>query len=305
MHDVITVRGLSKRYGKHGANSDLDLSVTKGEVYGFLGPNGAGKSTTIRVLMGITKPSGGEVSVLGRSVRGDVVALRQRIGYVAQEQSFYGYMTAAALARFVRGFYPTWDEAEWRRVTRLLELPLDVVIDNMSGGTRVKVALGLALAHRPELLLLDEPTAGLDPVARREFLEIVRDDHRAHGRTTFFSTHLVDEIELIAPRLAVIDAGRTAFEGEVTSLRDRVRRLTLSVADDRHPDALVAEVRTALAAASVRIASADVTREALAFTLVAAEGEGFLVAAEIFGPEHLTRVSLEEAFIALVRHRAS
>jgi ABC-2 type transport system ATP-binding protein len=151
MSEVISIRGLEKSYGKHVALSGLDLSVGGGEVYGFLGRNGAGKSTTIRILMGITRPTKGEVRLFGERFDRDVVRLRQRIGYVAQEQSFYGWMNAAQMGRFVRGFFPTWDEGEWSRVVRVLDVPLDRRIDGFSGGMRVKLALALALAHRPPL----------------------------------------------------------------------------------------------------------------------------------------------------------
>lgn len=220
---ILDVRGIVKRYGRVSALEGLDLSVGRGEVYGFLGRNGAGKSTTIRILMGITLPDAGEVRMFGQPARGGHVALRQRIGYVAQEQTFYGWMDARRLSKFVAGFYPTFDHADFAERCRRLDVPLDRKVMALSGGMKVKLALALALAHRPELLILDEPTAGLDPVARREFLEIVREDADRSGRTTFFSTHLIDEVELVADRVGIVDAGRTRYEGSVAALAARVR----------------------------------------------------------------------------------
>lgn len=222
---LVEIEGLEKRYGKVRALAGLSLTVGPGEVYGFLGRNGAGKSTTIRILMGITKPDAGKVRLFGEAVRGTPVHLRQRIGYVAQEQSFYDWMTAGRLARFVSRFYPTWDDATFAAHARDQAIPLDRKVGTFSGGMKMKLALALALGHRPPLLILDEPSAGLDPVARREFLERVRDDAERTGRTTFFSTHLVDEVELVADRVGILDDGRTRFEGPVAALAARVRQV--------------------------------------------------------------------------------
>ncbi len=220
---VLETRGLVKRYGRVEALSGLDLSVRRGEVYGFLGRNGAGKSTTIRIVMGITRPTAGSYRLFGEP--GGPIALSQRVGYVAQEQNFYPWMTPASLGRFVRGFYPTWDDGAYQSLIRGLDLPNRRKIRTFSGGMKVKLALALALAHHPELLVLDEPTAGLDPVARREFLEMVRDQAERSGRTTFFSTHLIDEIELAAHRVGIVEDGRARYEGRAEDLAARVRLL--------------------------------------------------------------------------------
>ena len=234
VHAVVEVEALRKLYGSTEALSGIDLRVREGEVYGFLGRNGAGKSTTIRILMGITRPGGGRVRIFGEDVGAGSVRHRERIGYVAQEQHFYGWMTPARLARFVRGFYPTWDDAEFARLIRGLELP-DRKIQTFSGGMKVKLALALALAHRPRLLVLDEPTAGLDPIARREFLELVREQATREGQTTFFSTHLIEEIELAAHRVGIVDAGRTRYEGEVGALLAGVRMLRRPITGEEPP----------------------------------------------------------------------
>jgi ABC-2 type transport system ATP-binding protein len=234
---MLEVRALTKHYGSVVALSGLDLSVAEGEVYGFLGRNGAGKSTTIRILMGITEATSGSIQLFGEPMGRDLVRSRQRIGYVAQEQSFYPWMTPRDLARFVRAFFPRWDDAEFARLVKRLDLPTDRKIGTFSGGMRVKTALSIALAHRPPLLLLDEPTAGLDPVARREFLELVRAEQRSSGHTTFFSSHLVDEVELVAQRVGIVDDGRMRFEGTVASLAARVRLVTRSLSSEDTPDA--------------------------------------------------------------------
>jgi ABC-2 type transport system ATP-binding protein len=224
---VLELDALAKRYGRVHALEALTLSVREGEVYGFLGRNGAGKSTAIRIIMGITRASGGQVRMFGENAtRGRHIALRQRIGYVAQEQSFYHWMTPKSLGRFVRGFYPTWDDHAFTTLITRLDLPPARRIAGFSGGMKVKLALACALAHRPRLLVLDEPTAGLDPVARREFLETISEEARQSGATTFFSTHLIDEVEIAAHRVGIVDGGRTLYEGPVDALQARYRLLT-------------------------------------------------------------------------------
>jgi ABC-type multidrug transport system ATPase subunit len=229
-------------------------------VYGFLGRNGAGKTTTIRMLMGIIRPDGGTIELFGEPTRRTTIAQKRRIGYVSQGQFFYPWMTCRTLGRFVAGFYPAWDDAEFDRLLRVLDVPWDRKVSALSSGTRVKLALALALAHRPEVLILDEPTAGLDPVARREFLEMIGRQARTHHRTTLFSSHLVDEVERIADRVGIIHKGRLCYEGSIPTLRQMVRRI-------RMEDAIVAELFESATTADDpgRVASraeSDVIREA-------------------------------------------
>ena len=221
------------RFGLVNALDGLSLAVRQGEVYGFLGRNGAGKTTTLRLLMGILRPHGGSIELLGSRVTRVSVALKRRIGYVSQEPTFYPWMNAQQLGGFVGSFYPTWDAAEYLRLLRMLDVPPDRRAAELSGGTRSKLGLALALAPRPDLLLLDEPTAGLDPVARAEFNDQLILLHRERGTTVFFSSHLVGEVEKLADRVGIVQAGRTRFEGSVVDLQDSVRRMAL--ADDAVP----------------------------------------------------------------------
>jgi len=280
---LVETRALTKRYGKVRALAGLDLTVGQGEVYGFLGRNGAGKSTTIRILMGITKPDAGAVRLFGEPVRGTPVHLRQRIGYVAQEQAFYDWMTAARLAKFVSRFYPTWDDATFAHYAQAQAIPLARKVGTFSGGMKMKLALALALGHRPPLLILDEPTAGLDPVARREFLERVREDAERTGRTTFFSTHLIDEVELVADRVGILDDGRTRFEGPVDALAARVRQVVDLPGE-------------APAAPGVRLLSDRVFRGRRRCVYEAADPAAFAALGVPLSP-----LPLEEIFIELVR----
>jgi len=187
-------------------------------VFGFLGRNGAGKSTAIRILMGITRADAGSVKLFGETLVHDLIGLRQRIGYVAQDQNMYPWMTPRTLARFVSGFYPRWDMHRYERLNADFDLPPKRRIGTFSGGMKAKLALSMALSTQPELLILDEPTAGMDPVARREFLDLVREQTYRDGTTTFFSTHLIDEIEAIASRIGIVESGRTLYQGALAPL---------------------------------------------------------------------------------------
>jgi ABC-2 type transport system ATP-binding protein len=220
---ILRGRGLSLAFGKVKAVDDLDLAVRSGQVYGFLGRNGAGK-TTIRALMGIIRLDGGTIEMFGKTVRRPSVTEKRRIGYVSQGQYFYPWMTSRVLGRFVSGFFPTWDNAEFARLLEALDVPPDRKVSALSGGTRLK----LALAHRPDMLILDEPTSGLDPVARREFLDIVVRQSRAHHRTTLFSSHLIDEIERVADCVGIIHKGRMRYQGDVAVLRATVRQVCVA-----------------------------------------------------------------------------
>ncbi|MBL9038612.1 MAG: ABC transporter ATP-binding protein [Archangium sp.] len=225
MSTVIALEGVHRRFGKVKALDGLNLSVRQGEVYGLLGRNGAGKTTTMRIMMGILAADAGAVRVLDHVGMRLPVKVKERIGYVSQEQNFYAWMSAEQLGRFVAGFYPTWDEQEFKRLLAVLDVDPKRRASELSGGTRTKLGLALALAPRPPLLMLDEPTAGLDPVARHEFNELVTAMVRQHGTTAFFSSHLVDEVQKLAHRVGIVQAGRARFEGDVGELRATVRRV--------------------------------------------------------------------------------
>ena len=226
---VLSLHGVRKSFGSLSVLDGLDLSVYPGDVFGFLGRNGAGKSTAIRLIMGITRADAGLIKVFGRPLQDDIVGIRQRIGYVSQDQNMYPWMTPRVLSRFVRGFYPRWDEKRYWQLMSDFELPAKRRIGTFSGGMKAKLALTVALSTRPELLILDEPTAGMDPVDRREFLDLVREQTMRDGATTFFSTHLIDEIEAVAERIAIVESGRTIYDGALEPLRNRVQSWSIAM----------------------------------------------------------------------------
>jgi ABC-2 type transport system ATP-binding protein len=222
---VLKATGLKRSFGRHRAVDGVDLEVRAGEIYGFLGINGAGKTTTIRMLMGIIAAEAGTITLLGETTRRTSVRLKRHIGYVSQDQNFYPWMTCERLGNFVGSFYPTWDRPEFFRLLEIFEIPRGRKVSQLSGGMKAKLALALAITPKPQLLILDEPTAGLDPVARRDFLDIIVSQARTFQRTTFFSSHLIDEVERCADRIGIIHAGKMRFEGALTQLRDEVRRI--------------------------------------------------------------------------------
>jgi len=226
MPPIVRLEKVSRRFGRVRALDELSLEVREGEIYGFLGRNGAGKTTTLRILIGILKADAGRIEMFGHPVRRVTVPHKQRIGYVSQEPNFYPWMTAEQLGRFVGGFYPTWDAIEFRRLIRLLDVPERRRAVELSAGTRAKLGLTLALAPRPALLLLDEPTAGLDPVARREFNDQLARLQRERGTTVLLSSHQVGEVEGLAQRVGIIQSGRACFEGDAVTLRAQVRRVS-------------------------------------------------------------------------------
>ncbi len=229
---VLRTHELSKQFGAVQAVDALNMEIREGEIYALLGRNGAGKTTTLNMLMGVLKPDAGSLEFFGHSQRWSSNATKRRIGYVSQEQHFYPWMTCRQLGRFVSAFFPTWDSAEFDRLCQAFELPVSRKVSALSGGMRVKLALVLALSHHPELLILDEPSSGLDPVARRELLEAIVTQARSRRRTTLFSTHRIEEVEHTADRLGIVRRGRLAFQGGLEELRSLVRELVLPLDAD-------------------------------------------------------------------------
>lgn len=223
----VTLRtsSLRRSFGAVQAVRDVSLELRRGQVYAFLGRNGAGKTTTLRMLIGVLRPDAGEIELLGERGPRIVAAQRQRIGYVSQEQVFYPWMTPRQLGRFVGGFYPNWDPAEYDRLLRVLDVPSERKARHLSGGTRAKLGLALALAHRPPVLIMDEPTAGLDPVARREFIDLMSAQVRREGQAVLFSSHLVTEVEQVSDHVGILQDGVLEYQGSLDALRASHRRL--------------------------------------------------------------------------------
>ena len=237
---AIHTQGLTKHYGDFPALVDLDLEVDQGEVFGFLGPNGAGKSTTIRVLLDEIRPTRGRATILGMDTHAESVALRRHIGYVPGDLAMYPNLTGRNTLRFyanLRGGVD-WDYVE--QLAERLEADLAKKVGDLSTGNRQKVALIQAFMNRPDLLILDEPNAGLDPLMQREFQEMMRevvDD----GRTVFLSSHALSEVERVADRVAIIRHGKLVAVEGVASLRGKaIRRIELAFLGAADPEPFAA-----------------------------------------------------------------
>jgi beta-exotoxin I transport system ATP-binding protein len=222
-HSALRIEGLVKDYGSIHAVRGIDLEVRRGEVFGFLGPNGAGKTTTIRCALDLLRPTSGRIEVLGLDPHRDGVTMRSRVAYVPGELRLPERMTAAELVASIgrlRGGEPPGRRDE---LAERLSLDLGRRMRDLSSGNRRKVALLLAFLADAELLILDEPTNGLDPLVQQEFLRLVREE-REGGRTVFLSSHILSEVQRCADRVAVLRAGEIVAQGTVEELRGRARQ---------------------------------------------------------------------------------
>jgi ABC-2 type transport system ATP-binding protein len=225
MNDLaIETHALNKHYGDIRAVDGLEMHVPRGAVYGFLGRNGAGKTTTIRLLAGLAHASAGEMRVLGLDPRLDSVQILERTGLVI-DKMLLPSMTGNDLVRFNRGFFPRWSDALARKYAEVLELDMKRVFKKLSTGNRTKLCLLLALAQGAELVMLDEPTAGLDPVVTDQLLRLMVEDFANEGRTLFLSSHHLSEVERIAEWVGIIDNGKLLLEARLEDMRSNFRRV--------------------------------------------------------------------------------
>lgn len=222
---VIQMQGVRKSFGKNEVLRGVDLTVPSGQTFAFLGRNGAGKTTTIRSMLGLLQVDGGQVRVLGLDPKTHALEIRRRVGYVAEDQQMFGWMRVSQLLSFIAPFYTTWDNAWAKQLAEQFELPMNTRMKHLSKGQGVRVALLLALAHRPELVILDDPTLGLDPIMRKEFLRDLVNYLQAEHTSVFFSSHLLYEIEPVADSVVILDHGRVVRQGATEELRAKVKRL--------------------------------------------------------------------------------
>ncbi len=220
---AILTNGLNKVFGDFCAVNDLSIHVPRGAVYGFLGKNGAGKTSTIKILLGLAKPTSGSAQVLGMDVQEQKVAILQRTSFVSERKSLYSTLTPTELVRFTRGFYPTWSDAKAKKYADVLEIPMNQRFGKLSHGNQTKVCLLLAFSQGADLLIMDEPTVGLDPVVVDQLLRILIEDAVTEGCTIFFSSHQLHEVEQIADRFGVIDQGKLLLEANLEDVKAEFR----------------------------------------------------------------------------------
>jgi len=219
---IIDTRGLGKAYDEVKVLKSLDLKVPKNSIFGFLGPNGAGKTTTIKLLLGLTRPTSGSGSIFGQDIVTDSIGIRKRVGYLAQDPRFYEHMTARETLRFKANFYYSGPAAEIeKRITETLELvglsdKADRSIKGFSGGERQRLGIAQAQINYPDLLILDEPAAALDPMGRRDVLEVM--ERLQKYTTIFYSTHILDDVQRVSDSVAILNHGELVAQASIEDL---------------------------------------------------------------------------------------
>ena len=228
MSDAIHLERLHYRAGKNFEIPNLDLHVPSGSIYGFLGPNGSGKTTTIRLILGLLRPVSGRVTVLGLPMPDQHAHILGRVGYVPEQPHLDATLAVRELIDFQAAFYPRWDRARADELVERFELDGEHLFGRLSKGQKAKLMILLALAQRGDLLVLDEPTDGLDPVVRRDILSALLTYVSEHGATIFISSHLVHELERVCDWVAVMDEGRLITEAPMEKLKHGTKRLVVT-----------------------------------------------------------------------------
>ncbi len=224
---AIEIQGVRKSFRKTEVLRGMSLQVERGQTFAFLGRNGAGKTTAIRMLLGLLNRDDGAMRVLGQDPAAEPMAVRASVGYLAEDQTMYGWMRAGEILRFIAPFYPTWDHELALTYARDFEVPLQTKIKHLSKGQNVRLGLVMALAHRPELVILDDPALGLDPIMRKQFNRDLITHLQGEGRTVFYSSHLLYEVEPVADEVAILDQGRIVRQSATEQLRADVKQIVL------------------------------------------------------------------------------
>lgn len=224
---VVKLSRVTRTFGAKTALNDVSLIVPRGGVFGLIGGNGAGKTTLIKHILGLLKAQSGSVEVFGLDPVANPVGTLGRIGYLSEDRDLPDWMRIDELMRYSQAFYPSWDEKFAEELRVAFDLDRKANVKKLSRGQRARAGLLVALAHRPELLVLDEPSSGLDPVVRRDILGAIIRTIADEGRTVLFSSHLLDEVERVADRVAIIHQGRILLTASMDEIKDQHRRLTL------------------------------------------------------------------------------
>ena len=224
---VVEIKALTRRFGAKTALDDISITLPRGTVFGLVGANGAGKTTLIKHILGLLKAKAGTVRVFGRDPVADPAAVLGRIGYVSEEHDLPGWMSVWELMRYTRAFYPQWDPVYAEELRGRFDLDPAAKIKNLSKGQRARAGLIAALAYRPDLLVLDEPSAGLDPIVRRDILEAIIRAIADEGRTVLFSSHLLNEVERVSDHVTMINNGKIVFSAPLDDIKATHRFLTL------------------------------------------------------------------------------
>ena len=220
---VIEISDLTRRFGATTALDAVSLSLPRGAVYGLVGANGAGKTTLIKHVLGLLRAESGTVRVFGRDPVADPVGVLSRLGYLSEDNDLPGWMRVDELIRYTRAFYPAWDDAYAEELQKTFALEPSAKVRSLSKGQKARAGLLVALAYRPELLVLDEPSSGLDPIVRRDILGAIIRTIADEGRTVLFSSHLLQEVEQVADHVTMIHAGRILVSARLDEIRESHR----------------------------------------------------------------------------------
>lgn len=220
---VINIERVTRRFGSTTALDGVTLSLPRGAVYGLVGANGAGKTTLIKHILGLLRPESGSVRVFGLDPVADPVSVLSRVGYLSEENDLPGWMRVDELLNYSRAFYPAWDDAYAQALRQTFALDPAARIKTLSRGQKARAGLLIALAYRPELLVLDEPSSGLDPIVRRDILGAVLRTIADEGRTVLFSSHLLDEVEQVADHVTMIHQGGIVLSAPLEAIRESHR----------------------------------------------------------------------------------
>jgi ABC-2 type transport system ATP-binding protein len=284
---MILLEKIAKSFGTHQVLREVSLNIPEGQTFALLGRNGAGKTTLIQIMLGLIPADAGAVELAGLDPSRDPVRLRSQVGYLAEDQAMYGWMTPLELCRFLAPFYPSWDMDCARAYLKRFDLPLDAKIGRLSKGQSVKLGLVAALAHRPRIVILDDPAMGLDPIARKEFNRDLVEHLQTAGCTVLYSSHLLEEVEAVADAVAILDRGRILRTGATEQLRNEVKRVVLPlhlVSRVPKPDHLL-----------------DVSRHEERLTFVLDEADSYLRQLSATGMDFdVVDLSLDEIFEAFV-----
>ncbi len=224
---IVEIDRLTRQFGNKTAIDDLSLTIPRGGVFGLIGGNGAGKTTLLRHILGLLKAQTGSVRVFGLDPVACPVGVLGRIGYLSEDRNLPNWMRVRELIRYTEAFYPAWDSKYAEELREAFDLDPLARVKNLSRGQRARAGLLVALAHRPDLLVLDEPSSGLDPVVRRDILGAIIRTIGEEGRTVLFSSHLLDEVERVADRVAIIHKGQILLNAAVDEIKESHRRVTL------------------------------------------------------------------------------